>query len=120
MKAFLEITKWDCPAVNHVYFMDDTKTRAYAYAKFAQTELFEFKSPLKIDTRGRKFQEVANTWGFAVREESDAVGKSVQVCGSKGSVYTVTNDHGSWTCTCPASKWQAGDCKHIKSLQPVL
>lgn len=120
MKAFLEITAWDQPVVNHVYFMDDAKSRAYAYAKFAGDELFEFKSPLKLDVRGRKFREVPNTWGFSIKEESDAIGKTHQVPGSKGAVYTVTNDRGSWTCTCPASKWQAGECKHIKSLNTVL
>ena len=110
MKAFLEITKWDCPAVNHVYFMDDAKSKAYAYAKFAQTELFEFKSPLKIDTRGRKFQEVADTWGFAPRGESPS--KSRIVTGSRGNQYTVTEVDGLHTCTCSGFHFR-GQCRHI-------
>ena len=117
MKAFLEITAWDLPAINHVYFMDDAKSRAYAYAKFAGDELFEFKSPLKLDVRGRKFREVPNTWGFSIKEESQTAGNTVKVLGSKGTVYTVTNNNGSWTCTCPASKWQKGECKQIIRLK---
>jgi hypothetical protein len=117
MKVFQEITQWDMPTPNHIYFMDDAKSKAYAYLPVGKTELFEFKSPLKLDVRGRKFKEVPNIWRFFPREELVLVGETFRVPGSKGAVYTVTNDRGSWACTCPASKWQKGECKHIIRLK---
>ena len=119
MKAFQEITEWDCEFAvpNHVYFLSDSKDKMYGYVKASTGELKEMNSPLKFKASGRKFKEVNNTWGFFPKEELILIGETHRVLGSNGSIYNVTNDRGSWNCTCPASKWQAGDCKHIKSLQ---
>jgi hypothetical protein len=44
--------------------------------------------------------------------------KNYQVEGSKSNVYTVTDDNGIWTCSCPAHGFGRGkDCKHIKQLK---
>jgi hypothetical protein len=76
------------------------------------------RTPYKFKASGRKFKEVANTWGYKLSEEpEEAVGTQYKVPGSKGAIYTVTNDSGAWSCTCPASKWQKGDCKHIQAMQ---
>lgn len=122
MKAFQETTDWGMSgAVNHVYFLSDSKDKMYAYIN-KEGRIDEVKTPYRFYVRGRKFKEVPNVWGFRPRNEVEAesVGETFKVPGSKGAVYTVTNDRGSWTCTCPSAKWQAGDCKHIKSLQSVL
>jgi len=35
---------------------------------------------------------------------------------SKGDkTYVVVNDNGNWSCSCPASNFRRGECKHIKS-----
>ena len=34
------------------------------------------------------------------------------VQGSKGNTYTVTNDNGAWSCTCPGFGWRR-KCRHI-------
>ena len=115
MKAFQEITEWSWP--NHVYFLSDSKDKMYGYVKSSTGEIQEMNTPYKFKVSGRKFREVDNTWGFFPKEELILVGETHKVPGSNGAIYTVTNDRGSWTCTFPASKWQAGDCKHIKSLQ---
>jgi hypothetical protein len=117
MKILKEITDWDVP--NHTYFSNDSKDKIYAYVKSSGGEVQRFKVPMKFKTTGRKFREVANTWGFSPKEEVESVGEQHRVLGSKGAVYTVTNDRGSWTCTCPASKWQKGECKHIVQLKTV-
>jgi hypothetical protein len=119
VKAFQEITEWDCDFAvpNHVYFLSDSKDKMYAYVKASTGEIQEMNSPLKFKASGRKFREVTNTWGFSPKEELIPVGETHRVSGSKGAVYTVTNDRGSWTCTCPAAKWQAGECKHIVALK---
>ena len=119
MKAFQEITEWDCDFAvpNHVYFLSDSKDKLYAYIKNSTGEIKEFATPYRFKASGRKFQEVNNRWGFSPREELVPTGETHRVAGSKGAVYTVTNDRGSWTCTCPASKWKAGECKHITALK---
>jgi len=121
MKAFQETTEWDTEfdMPNHVYFLNDSKDKMYGYVKAGTGEIQEMGTPYKFRASGRKFKEVNNTWGFFPKEELILVGETFKVPGSKGAVYTVTNDRGSWTCTCPASKWQPGDCKHIVQLKTV-
>ena len=119
MKAFQEITAWDCDFAvpNHVYFLSDSKDKMYGYVKASTGEIQEMSTPYRFKTSGRKFQEVANTWGFSPREELIPVGETHRVAGSKGAVYTVTNDRGAWTCSCPSAKWQKAECKHITALK---
>ena len=119
MKAFQETTEWnlDYTIPGHTYFVSDSKDKAFAYIKAGSNTIEEFNKPYRFSTSGRKFKEVNNIWGFFPKEELILVGETFKVPGSKGAVYTVTNDRGSWTCTCPASKWQAGECKHIVQLK---
>jgi len=121
MKAFQEITEWatEFPVANHVYFLSDSKDKMYGYVKSSTGEIHEMNTPYKFSASGRKFKEINNIWGFFPKEELVLVGETFKVPGSKGAVYTVTNDRGSWTCTCPASKWQKGECKHIQALKTV-
>ena len=116
MKAFQETTEWatDFDMQNHVYFLSDSKDKMYGYVKAGTGEIFEVATPYRFKASGRKFKEVNNIWGFFPKEELVPVGETHKVHGSKGAVYTVNNDRGTWTCTCPASKWQAGECKHIR------
>lgn len=45
----------------------------------------------------------------------------VVVSGSKpGKEYVVKMERGRWSCTCPASTFRRGDCKHIKLEQEKL
>jgi len=115
MKVFEEITAWDQKTPNHTYFMDDSKSKAYAYIPVGGTELFEFKTPLKLDVRGRKFREVPNTVGFFPREDLKAVSKCWQVKGSKGDEYTVTEEDGVLTCSCSGFKFRA-KCRHLDQI----
>jgi hypothetical protein len=118
MKAFQETTEWDTDFAmpNHVYFLSDSKDKMYGYVQTITGLIVEPKTPYKFKASGRKFKEVNNIWGFFPREELILIGETFKVPGSKGAVYTVTNDRGTWSCTCPASKWQAGECKHIRQL----
>ncbi len=119
MKAFQEITAWDCEFAvpNHVYFLSDSKDKMYGYLQSGTGIVQTMRTPYRFHTRGRKFKEIPNTWNFGVEEVSETKGKEHKVLGSKGNVYTVTDDHGAWSCTCPAAKWQAGECKHIVKLK---
>jgi len=121
MKAFQEITQWttefDMP--NHVYFLNDSKEKMYGYVQSTTGIVQTMSKPYKFKASGRKFKEVENRWNFVVAEDEpvETVGRQYQVPGSKGAIYTVTDDNGAWSCTCPASKWQKGDCKHIVKLK---
>jgi hypothetical protein len=120
MKAFQEVTEWDpeFSVPNHVYFLNDSKEKMYGYVN-SKGVVQNFAKPYKFYSKGRKFKEVDNQWNFKIEEEEPevTVGKEYRVPGSKGAIYTVTNDNGSWSCTCPASKWQKGECKHIVQLK---
>ena len=120
MKVFQEITEWDTEfrMPNHVYFLSDSKDKMYAYVNKAGV-VETVRTPYKFKASGRKFKEVPNTWGYEVAEEAatETTGKEYRVPGSKGAIYTVTDDCGVWSCTCPASKWQKSECKHIVKLK---
>jgi len=119
MKAFQEITEWDSDFAvpNHVYFLSDAKDKMYGYVQAGTGLVQTMRSPYRFHVRGRKFKEVKNVWNFGVEEVSETRGKEHKVLGSKGNVYTVTDENGAWSCTCPAAKWQAGECKHIVKLK---
>jgi hypothetical protein len=119
MKAFLETTEWDSDfeVPNHVYFLSDSKDKMYGYVVRETGKVKEMSTPYRFHVRGRQFVEVPNRWAFSPREETVSVGETHRVLGSKGAIYTVTDDHGTWTCTCPAAKWGKGECKHIQSLK---
>jgi hypothetical protein len=120
MKAFQEITEWDSDFAvpNHVYFLSDGRDKMYGYVRESDGVVQTMQTPYRFHTRGRKFREVENTWNFGVDDVAEpAKGREYRVSGSGKNIYTVTDDAGSWTCTCPASKWQAGECKHIAKLK---
>ena len=121
MKCFQEITEWstEFAVPNHVYFLSDSKDKMYGYVRASTGEIQEMATPYKFKASGRKFREVINRWGFFPREELVLVGETHKVPGSKGAVYTVTNDRGSWSCSCPSAKWQKAECKHIVQLKTV-
>jgi hypothetical protein len=122
MKAFQEITEWDCEFAvpNHVYFLNDSRDKMYGFVN-SRTGLVEVvKKPYRFHTRGRKFKEVKNVWKFAVEEtESKPQGRSWQVAGSKGNSYTVTQELGTWTCTCSGFKFR-GKCRHVSEISSTV
>jgi hypothetical protein len=115
MKVLREVTDWAVP--NHTYFVNDSKDKLFAYIKSSSVLVEEFKKPITFSTSHRKFQEIENTFGYELAEEPVlALGKEYRVAGSGKNIYTVREHLGEWTCTCPASRWQKGPCKHILSL----
>lgn len=122
MKAFQETTVWDCDYTvpNHVYFLSDAKDKMYGYVPAGSDKVQEMSTPYRFKASGRRFREVVNIWNFKIDDAPEpASGREYRVAGSGRNVYTVTDDAGTWTCSCPAAKWQAGHCKHVRSLQPA-
>jgi len=114
MKFFQETTKWTSDVPNGIYLMDDSKSKMYAYIKAGSKSVFKFKNPIRIDTRGRTFVAVKNTFDFSMEEES--TNRKWQVKGSKGDVYTVEETENGLTCSCSGFKFR-GNCRHIKEVK---
>lgn len=119
MKLYQETTTWKVPyrPPNHVYLMEGD--RAYAYSKWGVGKPEYFRTPTRLDKRGRKFVEVKdNSWGFDLTikpvKEDRPTGKTWAVQGSKGNTYTVSLTDGHWNCTCPGATFR-GSCRHIES-----
>ena len=116
MKWFAETTEWaDAKSANHIYLLDDSKSKMFAYVKHGRGLPEKFSKPIRIDIRGRKFK--LNPEQFAIDVEAEVPeGRVIEVTGSKGDVYKVTELRGAWSCTCSGFKFR-GDCRHIKGVQ---
>lgn len=115
MKFFQETTVWDNPAIaNHVYLLNDSKSKMIGYVRAGTNSVFTFKKPIGIDMRGRKFKEVPNTFGFVVKETAP-VNPQWRVQGSKGDTYIVEQTENGLTCTCSGFKFR-GACKHLEMI----
>ena len=115
MQAYKEITVWADGAtqINHTYFLEGDK--AVAYIRYGTTEPFWFKTPIKIDKRGRKFEQV-DSMLFNSSFNVFTPNNIKEVEGSKGAKYIVNLDEN--TCTCPGYTFR-GTCKHVKELEPA-
>ena len=121
MKAFLEVTEWadtTVPNCNHVYWMNNSKEKIYAYAKFGNpAEVQAFKSPIRIDSRGRKFELVRNIYGWVdPDDEVVSANPTWTIMGSKGDKYIVEKDGSVYNCTCSGFKYR-GSCRHITEVE---
>jgi SWIM zinc finger len=114
MKVLQETTAWEGATPNHIYITDDSKSKMFAYVRAGTKAVFRFSVPLRIDTRGRKFKEIPNTFGFEEDAKDPAV-KTWTVSGSKGNTYTVTLEENVYNCTCSGFQFR-GTCRHIKGL----
>lgn len=110
MKFYQETTVWPDNMGNGIYLLDDSKSKMYAYIKPGATAVFKFKNPIRIDTRGRQFKAVKNTFDFVI-DEPVADNPRWEVSGSKGDKYIVEKTENGMTCTCSGFKFR-GVCKH--------
>jgi len=118
MKFYQETTEWSTATPNHIYLLDDSKSKMIAYVKAGTRSVFKFNTPLPISTRGRKFKEVANTFGFKIEDDTPQTEKWT-VTGSKGDQYTVSRIDGVLQCSCTGYKYH-GKCKHAKQIEDKL
>ena len=114
MKWFAETTDYKDNTPNGVYLLDDGKSKMYAFRPFGTGTIKVFKNPIRIDLRGRKF--AVNSVQFKTElKEPEPEGRVIEVRGSKGDIYQVTDLNGNLSCTCSGFRFR-GDCKHIKEL----
>jgi hypothetical protein len=114
MKWFAETTDYRDSTPNGIYLLDDGKSKMYAFRPFGTGAIKVFQNPIRIDLRGRKF--AVNSVQFKTElTEPEPEGRVIEVTGSKGDVYKVTELHGNYSCTCSGFRFR-GDCKHVKSV----
>jgi len=119
MKYLQEVTDWgDHNVPNHIYYLNDDKTRMVGYIKAGTKALFKFKKPISIDLRGRKFVELKDRKVerdevyFGKKEPDVKPSNAIEVQGSNGKVYLLTkNASGKYSCTCPGFTFRH-TCKH--------
>lgn len=114
MYLLKETTEWKGQVPNHTYVVSDNKSKLYAYIKEGTFDLIVLKTPLDFEVKGRKFL-IKKASGLDYLEKKEKK-NSVEVIGSKGDTYYVTNDNGNWSCTCVGFKFQ-GRCKHIEKVK---
>jgi hypothetical protein len=108
MRAVVETTVWDMEyQPNHIYLLDSD--RMLAYIPKGQSEPVYFKTPRRIDVKGRKFTDLKDN-PFVVAANTALI----EVIGSSGTKYFV--DPEKRTCTCPAFKYGKGTCKHLSEI----
>ena len=116
MKWYAEITEWTgAQTPNHVYLLNDSKSKMYAYQPWGQGAVKVFKNAIGIDLRGRKFKINPVQHQVTVEKEKPQ-GRTWTVQGSRGDQYTVSEQHGEWACTCSGFKFR-GQCRHITDTQ---
>ena len=122
MKYFQEITEWtEKSAVNHIYYLTDDKSKMVGYIKNGTTDLFKFKTPISISTKGRKFKLVkdgeADSVYFVKQEErTDKGANAIEIEGSGGKKYFVTKTKAGLTCSCTGFQFRR-KCKHVDSIK---
>jgi hypothetical protein len=117
VQVLYETTAWsDGTDANHVYFMNDSKEKMYAYVTRGSLDVFQFKRPIRINTRGRTFITVPNIWNFNAEDEVVEPKLTWEFTGSQGNKYLVTKDGAAYNCTCPGYTYR-GECKHVKEIE---
>lgn len=114
MKFYQETTNWKDSIPNGVYLLDDAKSKMFAYVKPGSNAVFKFKNPIRIDTRGRTFKAVANTFNYSIEEED--ADQKWEIKGSKGDIYVVRKVENQYNCSCSGYKFR-GKCKHIDQVK---
>lgn len=114
MKWFAETTNWKDATPNGVYLLNDSKSKMYAFQPFGTGEIKVFRNPIRIDTRGRKFQLNDVQYQTQVEEEQPE-GRVWTVKGSRGDAYKVSESNGSYSCSCSGFKFRAR-CRHVDEI----
>ena len=121
MRYYQEITEWDTPgAVNHVYYLNDDRSKMVGYIRHGTEELFKFKSPISFYVKGRKFKLVKEGEPDAVYfPKKAAVAQAIEVEGSGGKKYYITVRGGKHLCTCSGFVFRH-KCKHVDAVKAAV
>ena len=105
MKLMMETTVFaGAKMPNHSYMLNDAGI-AIGYRKFSAGEVVRFRTPLRLDIRGRTFRLVDD-----LGSDDPVSSNIVEVAGSGTNVYSVDLDRKQ--CSCTGFSFR-GTCKHI-------
>ena len=105
MKLVMETTVFaGAKMPNHSYLLNDAGI-AIGYRKFSAGEVVRFRTPLRLDIRGRTFRLVDD-----LGSDDPVSSNIVEVAGSGTNVYSVDLDRKQ--CSCTGFSFR-GTCKHI-------
>jgi hypothetical protein len=108
VQAVKEITEWstEYPSPNHEYLLDGDWI--LAYRPWGKNQPVVLKSPIRIDRRNRKFQQLTEN-PFKIARNPNLIA----VSGSAKQTYWV--DTVEKTCTCPGFRYRSS-CRHVNEL----
>ena len=121
MKYYQEVTEWsEANATNHIYYLNEDKTSMVGYIRAGTKELFKFKNPIRIDTRGRKFK-LLDMKGepdsvYFTKQDTFTPKAAIIVKGSNGKEYHITKVGSKYSCTCPGFQFRH-TCKHVQEMK---
>jgi len=103
-----EVTEWNVtfPQPNHILFLSNDKSKCYAMINSYTGERTFFKNTA-FYPRYRKFE--------LIKQVEDKTPDGIEVRGSKGDIYYVTEKNGGWKCSCIGYKYHSS-CKHIQKV----
>ena len=105
MKLMMETTVFaGAKMPNHSYMLNDAGV-AVGMRKFSAGEVIRFRTPLRLDVRGRTFRLVDD-----LGADDPVSSNIVEVAGSGTNVYSVDLDRKQ--CSCTGFSFR-GTCKHI-------
>jgi hypothetical protein len=120
MNFFQETTEWVTATPNHIYLLNDSKDKMYAYVVQGTNTVREFKTPIRFDARRRRFVAVKNQWNYVIPKEKPKQSSSIwTVAGSKGNSYTVEMVGQQLVCSCPGFKYRS-KCRHVEEISGKL
>lgn len=120
MNFFQETTEWATSTPNHIYLLNDSKDKMYAYVVQGTDTVREFKSPIRFDARRRRFVAVKNQWNYTIPADKPKKSALVwTVAGSKGNSYTVEMVNNQLMCSCPGFKYRS-KCRHTDEIAEKL
>ena len=110
MQILREITVWKVAyrQPNHVYLLDGD--RVMAYQPWGQGQVVTCSGTVKLDRRGRRFQEVRSRAFDHLLKKAPRSSSVIRVKGSRGDIYEVNVEDN--TCTCAGFRFRGG-CRHL-------
>lgn len=120
MKYFEEVTDWgSASAKNHIYYLNEDKSKMVGYIKHGTTDLFKFKQPISFYGKGRKFVELKRKGEpdsvYFTKSEVFTPKQAIEVEGSNGKKYYLTKIGAKYSCTCPGFAFRH-TCKHVQEM----
>lgn len=106
-----ETTEWSEATPNHIYYLDDSKTRMFGYVNAVTGAEQWFEGKRGFNAQYRTFKLIKKM------ADPSAGTETWKVDGSKNASYTVSLDGNQWSCTCPAFVYRRGECKHITAIK---